>query len=67
MNACSLCRHYRRKQTGPHLWDSRCDIQQAAFPDAQDCIFYQPPAQPDMGRESSGMGYVWDSEFEGQP
>ena len=67
LKSCSLCRHSRRRQTGPNAWAAHCDLQQVAFPDAHDCIFYQPPAMPDLGRESSGMGYVWDDEYEGQP
>ena len=31
--------------------------------DAEHCAFYEPPAQPDFGRESSGLGYVWDNSL----
>ena len=66
MKACFLCRHYRRKQSGPNAWDVNCGLRQAEM-DAEHCAFYEPPAQPDFGREASGLGYVWDSEFEGNP
>lgn len=61
---CSLCRHFRRAQRGPHLWDVHCTLAQLAFPTAEDCAFYQPPPLPESGRET-GLGYVWDGEFEG--
>ncbi len=64
---CSDCRHSRRQQTGPHSWRLDCSLRQLAFPDAKDCAFYQPPGYPDFGRESSGLGYIWDGEYEGRP
>ena len=61
---CVFCRHYRRVQRGPHLWDVDCTLKQAAFPVAEQCAFYQPPPLPETGAER-GLGYVWDGEFEG--
>lgn len=66
MNDCLLCQHYRRAQRGPHFWDVDCALSQADFPHALDCAFYQPPPLPESGRET-GLGYVWDREYEGQP
>lgn len=65
--SCTDCRHSRRQQTGPHSWDLDCSLRQITFPDAVECVFYQPPSSPDFGRESSGLGYIWDSEYEGRP
>ena len=64
MTDCALCRHYRRAQRGPHFWEVDCGLSQAVFPHAMDCAFYQPPPLPESGRET-GLGYVWDGEFEG--
>lgn len=64
MTHCALCSHYRRAQRGPHLWDVDCTLRQAVFPVAEQCAFYQPPPLPEVGAES-GLGYVWDGEFEG--
>ena len=63
MTDCSLCRHYRRAQLGPHFWSVDCALSQAVFPSSWDCAFYQPPPLPEVRRE--GLGYVWDGEFEG--
>lgn len=65
MTTCSLCRHYRRAQQGPHLWDVDCTLMQTAFPIAADCGLYEPPPLPTPSREDSGLGYVWDGEYEG--
>lgn len=62
--SCGFCRHYRRYQRGPHLWDVDCTLGQATFPNARDCAFYDPPPRQESGRET-GLGYVWDCEFEG--
>ncbi len=62
MTHCSLCRHYRRTRIGPHfqdadtvLWEARCALSQSYFPHALDCAFYA----------ETGLGYAWDSEYEG--
>jgi hypothetical protein len=64
MTGCFLCRHYRRAQKGPYFWEVDCDNAQSCFPHALDCAFYQPPPLPEFGRET-GLGYVWDGEYEG--
>lgn len=64
MTDCSLYRHYRRSQRGPHFWDCDCALAQDAFPNAQDCAFYASPPLPESGRET-GLGCGWDNEFEG--
>ena len=61
---CGTCQHFRRTQRGPILWNVDCALAQSAFPVAEDCAFYQPPPLPESGRET-GLGYVWDSEYEG--
>lgn len=66
MTDCLLCQHYRRAQRGPHFWEVDCALSQSVFPHAKDCAFYQPPPLPEHGRET-GLGYVWDREYEGQP
>lgn len=64
---CSDCRHARRHKVDCENWNIQCSLLQSVFPDAKDCAFYQPPGYPDMGRESSGLGYAWDGEYEGRP
>lgn len=48
MKTCSLCRHNRRVQHGPHAW-------------LHECAQYAPPL-PVVGCEKSGMGLVFDPE-----
>ena len=64
---CVVCRHYRRTQIGPHYWEVECFARSADFDDADQCASYEPPRSPGVCRESSGLGYVWDDEWEGQP
>jgi len=66
MTHCSFCRHYRRVQKGPNFWEADCALSQTAFPHSLDCAFYQPPPLAESGRKT-GLGYVWDNEFEGAP
>lgn len=62
---CDDCQHSYRTQEGPHAWRHDCRLKQSAFPDAAYCDSYQPaPRQPER---NSGMGYVWDYEYEGRP
>lgn len=62
---CDFCRHSVRIQHGPHAWRHDCRLKQTAFPDADECAFYAPPPSAE-GREI-GLGYIWDSEYEGAP
>lgn len=64
MRDCYQCRHYRRSQRGPNYWTVDCALAQADFLEAEYCGFYAPPQRPESGRET-GLGYVWDNEFEG--
>lgn len=64
MTHCFLCGHYRRTQKGPHFWEVDCALSQSVFPHALDCAMYQPPPLPETNAET-GLGYVWDGEFEG--
>lgn len=61
---CRHCRHYRRIQRGPQLWDVDCYLKQVEFPVADYCGRYEPPPLPESGWET-GLGTVWDGEFEG--
>ena len=62
---CPDCQHHVRTQEGPHAWNHACRLQQAVFPNAWECAFFQPPALAEL--PAPGMGYVWDNEFEGRP
>lgn len=65
MKDCSVCRHSRREQTGPHAWRHDCALGQVDFPRAEWCAAYEPGADSRYLPESSGLGYVWDGEYEG--
>ena len=67
MNDCALCQHYRRVQAGPHYWELECAVRSRDFPVADQCASYAPPPLPGVAREASGLGSVWDGEWEGQP
>ena len=62
MKSCSLCRHNRRVQHGPHAWAHECALAQIDHPDAESCACYEPPPLPVVSYEQSGMGYVFDVE-----
>lgn len=62
MKSCSLCRHNRRVQHGPHAWTHDCAMSQTCHPDAIHCALYEPPSLPVVSYEQSGMGYVFDVE-----
>ena len=65
--SCDLCRHNARTQTGPHAWRHDCGLRQRDYPDASQCGAYEPPPFPIQTRESSGLGPVWDGEWDGTP
>lgn len=50
--SCSQCRHYRCVQRVPQFWKTYCAVSQVAFPDADDCGFYDPPPIPEINAES---------------
>lgn len=62
MKTCTLCRHNRRVQHGPHAWLHECALAQRDYPHAPDCAQYDPPPLPGLIYENSGMGYVLDPE-----
>lgn len=62
---CDFCQHHVRTQFGPHLWSHDCRLKQIEFPDAEACGAYQPPPLPEFA--NSGLGFVWDGEYEGRP
>lgn len=61
---CDFCQHHIRIQTGPHAWTHDCRLKQSVFPNAELCSAYQPP--PMAEDASTGLGYVWDGEYEGR-
>lgn len=65
MKECTFCRHSRREQIGPHAWNHKCALQQVDFPHAEWCDAYEPSADSRFLTEASGLGYVWDGEYEG--
>lgn len=64
MTGCSLCKHYRRTQLGPTFWEIDCASSQVSFPHSLDCAFFKPPTLAESGSET-GLGYIWDNEYEG--
>lgn len=62
---CALCQHYRRVPSQPGFWNLECTVRSRDFPSAEDCASYTPPPMPGVAREASGLGYVWDGEWEG--